>query len=82
MNKSQSQKALPENSKANISRLSSLPDISLERSILNPHIMNYKFSRQTKRKPINDKDVNENRFEPNDLFPTSLSKNKKLFWNV
>lgn len=27
-------------------------------------------------------DVNENRFEPKELFPSSLSKNRKLFWNI
>ncbi|CDW79787.1 UNKNOWN [Stylonychia lemnae] len=82
LNKSQSQKALPDNSKVNISRLSSLPDLNLERSGVQPHIQNFKFSRQTKRKPINDLDVNENRFENMELFPNSLAKNKKLFWNI
>ena len=41
--------------------------------------MNYKFSRQSKRKPINTTDVNESRFENNDLFPKSLARN--LEWN-
>ena len=44
--------------------------------------MNLKFSRQTKRKGIDTKDVNENRFEMINKFPESLSQNKKTIWNL
>eukprot|EP00347_Sterkiella_histriomuscorum_P016408 403353302 len=81
LNKSHSQRVL-DNSKVSISRISSLPEIYQDKSQIHPHLMNLKFSRQTKRLPINTFDVNENRFEPIELFPSSLSQNKKLFWNI
>lgn len=44
--------------------------------------MNMKFSRQTNRKPIASLDVHEKRFEPKELFPSSLSQNKRMIIDI
>ena len=44
--------------------------------------MNYKFEKQSKRKPLMINDVHESRFEIKNLWPENLSNNKKVVRNI
>ncbi|CDW80306.1 UNKNOWN [Stylonychia lemnae] len=86
LDQSQQQQYIP--NRRQLEKSSSLPTLNqskvqqIDRSQIEPYLMNLKFSRQTKRKGIDTKDVNENRFENINKFPETLSQNKKIIWNL